>query len=149
MSLKIGSNAPDFELESASGRIFQFYREIITSSCVIYFYPKDFTPGCTTEACTFREKYDHFHDLGVPVIGISRDSVEVHQKFIKKYNLPFELLSDPSGEVAKRYNAILPFVKITKRISYFIDGSKKIRGVYASFYNAENHITKMLSSAKK
>ena len=149
MSLKIGSTAPDFELESASGATFQFYKEIIDRSCVVYFYPKDFTPGCTSEACAFRDKYEHFHDLGIPVIGISRDTVEIHQKFIKKYNLPFELLSDPSGEVAKWYDAIIPMVKINRRISYFVDSSKIIRGVYTNFFNAENHITEMLSSAGK
>ncbi len=149
MSLKIGSTAPDFELESTSGAYFQFYKEITARNCVIYFYPKDFTHGCTTEACTFRDKYGNFRDLGIPVIGISRDSVEVHQKFIKKYDLPFELLSDLSGEVARKYHAILPFVKINKRISYFIDNSKIIRGVYTNFFNAENHITQMLFSAGK
>ncbi len=145
MSLNIGSIAPDFELDSSSGSSFRFYKGI-SGNCVIYFYPKDFTPGCTTEACSFRDKYGHFSELNIPVIGISRDPVEIHQKFVKKYDLPFELLSDLNGKVANLYDAIIPFVKINKRISYYIDNKKIIRGVYSNFFKAEQHIKKMLQS---
>ncbi len=148
MSLKIGSNAPDFTLKSSEGLDWNYYDLTKGKKTVVYFYPKDFTPGCTTEACSFRDKYGHFAELNIPVIGISRDSVALHKKFKEHYNLPFELLSDPDGWVADKYEALIPIVKITKRVSYLINENKEVIGSYTNFFNAEQHIKTMLKATK-
>jgi peroxiredoxin Q/BCP len=79
--------------------------DYLGSFVVLYFYPKDDTPGCTTEACSFRDANDTLTEMGVKVIGVSKDSPESHQKFIKKYQLNFELWSDPDGELMKAFDA--------------------------------------------
>ena len=97
-----GAPAPDFELQSDEG-------ETVTLSAlrgkpvVLYFYPKDDTPGCTTEACEFRDAYDRFRDQGVEILGVSPDTEASHQKFKTKYELPFTLLADPDHEAAEAY----------------------------------------------
>lgn len=95
--------APDFTLPASNGEhvtLSQFRGKYV----VLYFYPKDMTPGCTTEACEFRDHYEAFNELGAVVIGISSDSLERHNKFIEKHSLPFLLLSDEKQDVAKAYN---------------------------------------------
>jgi thioredoxin-dependent peroxiredoxin len=97
-----GTPAPDFTLPSADG-------SMVTLSAlrghwvVLYFYPKDDTPGCTTEACNFRDNWRTLEQRGIRVLGISRDSVESHRKFADKYGLPFTLLADEGGEVTEEY----------------------------------------------
>ena len=97
-----GAPAPDFELQSDEG-------ETVTLSAlrgkpvVLYFYPKDDTPGCTTEACEFRDAYDRFRDQGVEILGVSPDTEASHQKFKSKYELPFTLLADPDHHAAEAY----------------------------------------------
>ena len=97
-----GKPAPDFELESDTGekvKLSQFRGRPV----VLYFYPKDDTPGCTTEACEFRDAYDVYRERGAEVLGVSPDTVTSHEKFKSKYQLPFTLLADPEHEVAERY----------------------------------------------
>jgi thioredoxin-dependent peroxiredoxin len=97
-----GAPAPDFELTNDEG-------ETVTLSAlrgkpvVLYFYPKDDTPGCTTEACEFRDAYDRFRDQGVEILGVSPDTEASHQKFKSKYELPFTLLADPDHQAAEAY----------------------------------------------
>ena len=97
-----GAPAPDFELQSDEG-------DTVTLSAlrgkplVLYFYPKDDTPGCTTEACEFRDAYDRFRDQGVEILGVSPDTEASHRKFKSKYELPFTLLADPEHEAAQAY----------------------------------------------
>jgi peroxiredoxin Q/BCP len=105
---------------------------------VLYFYPKDFTPGCTTEACTFRDNFEDFKDIGAVVIGISSDSVESHQKFIEKYNLPFLLLSDEGGKTREAYGAA-KFAGLPARITFVIDKKRVVRMAFESM-NAKAHI---------
>ena len=100
--LKIGMKAPDFTLQDKNGNtvsLSDFYGKKV----VLYFYPKDNTPGCTRQACAFAGAYKEFQDKGVEVIGISKDGVVSHAKFAEKYSLPFTLLSDPSLEVIQTY----------------------------------------------
>lgn len=104
MFLKEGGIAPDFSLESDEGRPITL-KEFRGRKVVLYFYPKDDTPGCTKEACSFRDAYDLFLEKGAVVIGVSKDDGKSHGKFRKKYNLPFYLLSDPDHRVMKAYGA--------------------------------------------
>lgn len=102
MPLAKGIPAPDFSLPDENGNVHRLsdYRGKVV---VLYFYPKDDTPGCTTEACGFRDTYADYEKAGVPIIGISPDDVKKHQKFKTKYNLPFTLLSDTDHTVCELY----------------------------------------------
>ena len=102
--LKIGDQAPDFKLLDQNNNEVTL-AGLKGKKVIIYFYPKDDTPGCTSEACNFRDNYQYWMNKGYTIIGISPDSIGSHQKFIKKYELPFTLLSDPEKEVIKTYGA--------------------------------------------
>jgi peroxiredoxin Q/BCP len=97
-----GKPAPDFELRSDGGETVKL-SDFHGRPVVLYFYPKDDTPGCTTEACEFRDSYEVFSERGAEVLGVSPDDVASHEKFKTKYKLPFPLLADPDHEVAERY----------------------------------------------
>ena len=100
--LKIGEKAPNFTLQDKNGNSVSL-SDFLGKKVVVYFYPKDNTPGCTRQACTFASNYDKFNALDVTVIGISKDSVASHQKFAEKYALPFILLSDPDLDAIKAF----------------------------------------------
>lgn len=100
--LEIGMKAPNFTLKDKDGREVSL-SDFLGKKVVVYFYPKDNTPGCTRQACAFAGVYVELGEMNVEVIGISRDSVSSHQKFVEKYNLPFILLSDPELEAIKAY----------------------------------------------
>ena len=102
MLLEAGSKAPEFALSNQDGQEVKL-SDFAGQKVVVYFYPKDSTPGCTRQACAFAAAYDEFTRLGVPVIGISKDSVKSHQNFIAKQNLPFLLLSDPDRQAIEAY----------------------------------------------
>ncbi|MCL6586677.1 MAG: thioredoxin-dependent thiol peroxidase [Anoxybacillus sp.] len=100
--LLMGNLAPDFTLPASDGTMVSL-SDFRGKFVVLYFYPKDMTPGCTAEACDFRDYYDQFRDLNAVILGVSTDSVERHQKFVEKYALPFLLLADEQHEVAEKY----------------------------------------------
>jgi thioredoxin-dependent peroxiredoxin len=102
MTVEIGTKAPGFTLEAQTGETVTL-SDLQGKNVVIYFYPKDMTPGCTTEACDFRDQYQEFADLNAVILGISPDPVERHQKFVEKYSLPFLLLADTDHQVAEAY----------------------------------------------
>lgn len=149
MPLRSGTKAPNFKLQSTTGKIFELYKDLNQEAAVIYFYPKDFTPGCTKEACSFRDNLNFFKDLNIRIIGISTDSISTHQKFIKEHDLQFELLSDEDGEVSKLYKAYIPFVNLSKRITYLIDKEHKIKAVYQELFGYESHIKAMIKALKQ
>ena len=101
--LKEGTKAPDFALADKDGNIVKL-EDFVGKKLVLYFYPKDNTPGCTRQACAFASLYDGFKDRDVAVVGVSKDSTASHQKFAEKYDLPFVLLSDPELEAIKAYD---------------------------------------------
>ena len=148
MALKIGSKAPDFILPGSSGKDVHFYEDI-KHPCVLYFYPKDFTPGCTIEACSFRDDFEFFKELSIPVYGISTDSVSTHRKFIEKYRLPFELLSDGDGKDIRNYEAMFPVINKTRRVTYLVDADKTVIEVFESLLMFKSHISRMKSALKK
>lgn len=129
--IKVGTKAPDFTLLDQNGKehsLSDYKGQLV----LIYFYPKDDTPGCTIEACTIRDAYKDFERAGIKVFGISKDSVESHKKFADKYELPFTLLSDTKREVITKYDALKKiFGNVgTKRISYLIGKDGKVLKVY-------------------
>ncbi|MEH6937941.1 thioredoxin-dependent thiol peroxidase [Bacillus sp. JJ664] len=103
MTVDIGIKAPDFTLPANNGDEVSL-SNYLGRKVVLYFYPKDMTPGCTTEACDFRDSYEKFISAGATILGISPDPIQKHQKFVEKYDLPFILLSDETTEVAKLYD---------------------------------------------
>jgi peroxiredoxin Q/BCP len=102
MTLAVGEAAPDFELPASNGENVKL-SDFKGKNVVLYFYPKDMTPGCTTEACDFRDYHDQFSDLNAVILGISTDSLDKHKKFIEKYDLPFLLLADEDHRVCELY----------------------------------------------
>ncbi|MCX8197279.1 MAG: peroxiredoxin [Candidatus Micrarchaeota archaeon] len=103
--VSVGQKVPDFVLPDQSGKMVRL-SDFKDKAVVLYFYPKDDTPGCTTEACNFRDSYEKIKKLGAQVVGVSADSVQSHSNFAKKYSLPFPLLSDTKKEVATKFGAI-------------------------------------------
>lgn len=102
MTIEIGKQAPDFELQANNGETVTL-SSFKGTNVVLYFYPKDMTPGCTTEACDFRDQIQQFTELDAVILGISPDPVNRHQKFVDKYGLPFLLLADTEHQVAEDY----------------------------------------------
>jgi peroxiredoxin Q/BCP len=145
MPLPIGQKAPDFTLPSTSGRNFTLYRDMLAKPCVLYFYPKDFSVGCTNEACSFRDTFEVFNELNIRIVGISRDSMESHLKFKKTLGLPFDLLADQGGKVCEAYKTQLPFVpSFTKRTTYLLDKNQLILAVYENIFSSKRHIKMMV-----
>ena len=131
--LKVGDDAPTFTLPDSLGNQVSL-NDYKGKWVVLYFYPMDDTPGCTTEACHFRDDFKSLEAIGAKVIGVSIDDSFSHKKFAEKYNLPFPLLSDASGEVASRYGALNNFlvIKLAKRYTYLINPQGKIAKIYLS-----------------
>lgn len=130
--LRVGNMAPDFETEDDEGNRFKL-SDYKGKKLVLYFYPKDFTPGCTAEACSIRDSYQLFEGSGIPIFGISGGTAELHQKFRKKYRLPFNILMDEDLNIAKIYGTYsrLNIVGIgVKRVTFLIDENGKIEGIF-------------------
>jgi peroxiredoxin Q/BCP len=128
---KAGQAAPDFSLPDQNGLVHSL-KEFSGKWLVLYFYPKDDTPGCTQEACAFRDDLHKLAALGAEVVGVSVDDGKSHAEFAKKYHLPFPLLADSNKEVAARYGVLmnLLFIKIAKRYTFLIDPQGNISKVY-------------------
>ena len=148
MAIQIGDKLPNFKATKQDGTPFESI-SIHEKPVVIYFYPKDFTPGCTTQACSFRDAYQDFQDLGAEVIGVSGDSATSHQNFQQKYKLPFILLSDADRELRRLFgvpNAL--FGLLPGRVTYVFDAKGYCIYIFDSI-SAKNHITKALDAIKK
>lgn len=130
---KIGTKAPDFNLPNAAGEMVSL-SQLQGSWVVLYFYPKDDTPGCTKEACSFRDDMHKLEKLNAKVIGISIDDGKSHADFAKKYSLPFPLLSDADGVIASKYGALtnLGILKMAKRYTFLIDPNGLLQKTYLS-----------------
>ena len=146
MTLEVGSDAPDFEGKTDKGTNVRLYDLLKSSEVVLYFYPKDSTPGCTAEACSFRDNWEDIQKAGAVVIGVSTDSLDSHKKFRDHYSLPFDLVSDPDYKIGKMYG-LHGFI-IKPRVTFVIDRMGKIRHVYESQLNAKNHVREALSALK-
>ncbi|CAM3984982.1 MULTISPECIES: peroxiredoxin [Flavobacterium] len=141
MALKEGDFVPDFSAKTQDGEVFN-WSEYKGKAIVIYFYPKDNTPGCTTQACGFRDEYQDFKDLGAEVIGVSGDSEASHEKFAEKYRIPFVLLSDGEKKIRKLFGVPTNlFGLIPGRVTYVVDANGVIRMVFDSM-KAKDHIQK-------
>jgi len=149
MALTVGTQAPDFTLAATNLGSITLSKDLAEKSLVLYFYHKDFTPGCTTEACEFRDQFAAFRELDIPVFGISRDNLATHEKFKMTHRLPFELLADESGKVCKAYDALLPLIKMPTRVTYLLDSNHRIAGVFQGLFENKAHVAAMLKQLKK
>jgi peroxiredoxin Q/BCP len=148
MPIQIGDSLPNFTAFKQDGTIFTS-QHIQNKPVVIYFYPKDNTPGCTTQACSFRDAYQDFQDLGAEVIGVSGDSVGSHQGFQQKYKLPFILLSDENRKLRKLFGVPTAlFGLIPGRVTYVFNSKGVCIYIFDSL-NAKNHIAKALIALQK
>ena len=147
--IEIGDKAPDFTLPANNGENINLNEVLKDKAVVLYFYPRDNTPKCTAQACSFRDSYEDFKKENAEVIGISSDSSESHIKFTDSYKLPFKLVSDKSDEIRKLYGVPANlFGIIPGRVTYIIDKKGIVRHIFNSQLNTDMHIEKSLEILK-
>ncbi len=147
MVLKVGEKAPDFEAVSDDGSIVKLSNILKEKEVVLYFYPKDETPGCVAEACSFRDEWESIKEMNAEVLGVSSDSTESHKKFKAHHNLQFTLLSDPKKEIRSKYDvkgSIMP-----PRTTFVISKDGTISHVFNSQINAKRHVKEAIEALKK
>jgi len=143
-----GSPGPGFRLQTRTGEYVSLEDFHGKKNVVVYFYPRDFTKGCTAEACEFRDSYEEFKNLGAEVIGISNDNQKSHEAFASEHKLPFILLSDPNGSVRKSYGVKKTFGLVPGRVSFVIDKNGIVRHVFSSQSRATAHVSEALAVLK-
>ena len=153
MPLTIGDTVPDIKLHSSKGRELSL-KDLKGKKIVLFFYPKDDTPGCTKEACAFRDSFKDYSDINTVIIGVSKDPLESHEKFIEKYGLPFELLSDPDLKLMEAFGVWnqksmygKTFMGVV-RSSFLIDEDGIIRKEWRKV-RVKDHNEKVLEAAKQ
>ncbi len=148
-TLSVGDAAPDFDLPAQDGGRVRLADYRGKKAVVLYFYPKDFTPGCTAESCSFRDSYEDFVAAGAEVIGVSDDDVTSHAKFAKHYRLPFVLASDLNGTVRARYGVKTTLWVLKGRVTFVIDREGVIRHIFSSQTSMDRHITESLAALER
>lgn len=148
-TLELGQAAPDFELPDQDGKTRKL-ADWRGTWLVLYFYPKNDTPGCTTEACNFRDDWLILQELGAAVVGVSVDTSAAHAAFAQKYKLPFPLLADAQGEVAARYGALSDWwlFKFAKRQTFIIDPQGRIARIYRSV-DSDKHSAEIVAGLRQ
>ena len=144
----VGDLAPDFTLRSQSGDQVNLKQLLDRSVVVLYFYPKDNTPGCTAEAKAFRDGHQAFRELGAEVIGVSSDTVDSHRDFASKCDLPFTILSDEGGKVRKLYGVPSTLGLLPGRVTYVIDSMGVVRHVFNSQTSPARHVDEAVKVLK-
>lgn len=147
--VRVGDLAPDFTLPDQSGKMVSLTEFTDKKIVVLYFYPKDFSSGCTAEACSFRDSYTVFQEAGAEVIGISSQSVDSHKRFALANNLPFTLLSDEDGRIRKLYGVASTLGIIPGRVTFVIDRIRVVRHVFSSQTNPTKHVEEALKIIKE
>jgi len=146
---EVGSFVPQFTLADQNGNSFSVSSVIGKKNLVIYFYPKDDSPGCTAEACAFRDEFEIFNEADAMIIGISGQSVASHKKFAEKYRLSFTLLSDDGDKVRKLFGVPVNFLGLLPgRVTYIVDKSGKVIFVFDSQTQATKHVDEALRILK-
>ena len=153
MALVVGDKAPAFKLKNQDGELISL-SDLKEKPVVLYFYPKDDTPGCTKEACNFRDEFPKFGKMKAEIIGISADSIESHKKFAEKYKIPFNLLSDEKKEVIEKYGVWQQKSMYGKkymgivRTTFIIDASGKIRKIFPKV-KVDEHNKEVMEALKE
>lgn len=147
-ALKVGDLLPEFELMSSSEQMVRSKDLLGKGPLVIYFYPHDDTPGCTAQACSFRDMYQDLKEEGAEVVGISSSSVDSHIRFANKHGLPFILLSDEGGKVRKLFGVPRSLGLVPGRVTYVVDSAGKVLYIFNSQTKAEEHVKRALGFIK-
>lgn len=148
--IKTGDLLPKFELMNQNNQLIRIHDYVGKYNLVVYFYPKDDTPGCTKEACSFRDYFEDFVEAGAMVIGISSDDPVTHTRFANKYKLPFTLLSDSENRVRELFGVPKNFLGlIPGRVTYVIDKEGIVRRVFNSQINAQKHVQEAMEELKQ
>jgi len=147
VKVKAGDNAPDFEGPTTEGKTLGLKDFLGKKNVVLYFYPKDDTPGCTKEACSFRDNLQPIRSLGAEIIGVSVDSVESHKKFSTKFSLPFPLISDKEKRIATAYG-VLRVTGTTNRVTFIIDKNGKIAKIFPKV-DVSKHTEEVVAAIKE
>jgi len=145
--VKTGDKAPSFTKPAQTGETVSL-DDLRGKWVVLYFYPADDTPGCTAEACSFRDSYEDFTDAGAVVVGVSADSLDKHEKFAAKHNLPFQLISDDDGQLRSAYGVKKSLGLLPGRVTYVIDPEGVIQKVFSSQLKATKHIGEALATIR-
>ncbi len=146
--VQVGDRAPVFTLPNQSGTLVNLTDLLGQKPIVLYFYPKDDTPGCTAESCAFRDSYEIFQEAGAEVIGISADTPASHQQFASKYRLPFTLFSDTDNRVRKLYGVPATLFVLPGRVTYVIDREGIVRHIFDSQLDFKAHVQESLSALR-
>lgn len=148
MALQIGDPAPDFTLPDQDGQPVAL-KDLRGQRVVIYFYPKDDTPGCTMEACAFRDSYADLQALGAEVWGVSGDNAGSHQRFASRHNLPYPLLVDQNNQLRKAFGVPGVLGLLPGRVTYVIDGEGVVRHVFNNLLDGPAHRREALECLKR
>lgn len=146
--ITVGDLAPHVELKDQHGRV-RTLSEFLGRPLVVYFYPKNNTPVCTAEACSFRDEFDAFRDMQANVVGISADSVESHAAFARARSLPFVLLSDPDGQARAAFGVPKLLGMFPGRVTYVIDHSGRVVQVVNAAFSAKRHVRDAVKAIRK
>jgi peroxiredoxin Q/BCP len=147
--IEVGSIVPQFTLKDQNGNLFAIDSVLGKKNLVIYFYPKDESPGCTKEACYFRDQFEVFKEVNALIIGISGQSVESHKKFAEKYRLSYTLLSDEGNKIRKLFGVPTNFLGLLPgRVTYVIDKNGKVVFVFDSQTQTKRHVDDALKILK-
>jgi len=138
--LKVGDLAPEFSAQDQNGKTITLSGLLERGRLVLYFYPRDFTPVCTAQACTFRDASSELGSLSANVVGVSGDALDSHQRFAQKHSVPFSLIADPERRIIKPYRANLPILNHTLRVTYVIDSDRRILGAFHHELSAAKHL---------
>lgn len=144
MGVGIDDRAPDFDALDSNGGMFHLSEAITRGPVVLFFYPKDDSPGCTAEACAFRDAYQDFVEAGVTVIGVSGDSIDSHKNFADRHRLPFLLITDPKGEIRRLFGVPKTLGIFPGRATYVIDEGGIVRHIFVSQLRVTQHVTEAL-----
>jgi peroxiredoxin Q/BCP len=139
--IEVGEVAPPFAGRDQRGHEIRSEELLPRGPIVLYFYPKDFTPGCTREACLFRDAFEDLEGLGATIVGVSADDAESHKRFAERYRLPFSLISDPDRKVARAYGIVRPLGLGARRATFVIGGDGKVRGVFHHELSMSRHVS--------
>ena len=148
IKVKVGDAAPDFEGPTSDGNRVGLKDFIGKKNVVLYFYPKDDTPGCTKEACSFRDNLQSLKRKEAEVVGVSLDSVESHKKFSEKYHLPFPLISDKEKRIANAYGVLKETGTSTNRVTFLIDKKGRVAKVFQKV-DVTKHIDEVMEALKE
>jgi len=138
--LKVGDTAPNFTLPDQNGSTVSLDELVTEGNVILYFYPADFSPVCTAEACAFRDNYDGVANVGAQIIGVSPQGVSSHRRFSRSFAIPFPLLSDPRKKVIRAYGVDGPLGFGVRRVTFLIDSSRTIRNRVVSDLFVESHM---------